>query len=440
MTCPSVAVSRQDRVQVFAVRLLLIGSLCSNLRRAFTRKPTLRKLTTDNLLLIILRSAFVKSKFISLAIASGFVIAILAFAPPSTFAQESELQVVDEVIAQINDDVITLSMLKRETKERIDALKQSGMSQEEATAEVSKRQPELIATLVNETLLLQKGKELDLANDVESEVNRRMLEVAKEQGIPTIEKLDAAMRESGVDPVATRQTLRTEIMKQAVIQQEVDRKIFFGATIDELQKYFQQHQDKFRKPENITISEIFLSSAGKNEAEVKARALELVRQLRAGADFGALAAANSEREVNGVRTAPQNKGKVGTFEMPNLREDIANSVRNVKVGDVSDPLRTNDGYQVLRVDERTPASATAVFNENQVREAITIERGAASREEYLQGLRNEAYIKISDNYRPGVAPLLKLAPEKTAENSGSAASGEKPEKKKGKFLGIIPKP
>ncbi len=103
-----------------------------------------------------------------------------------------------------------------------------------------------------------------------------MLEVAKEQGIPTIEKLDAAMRESGVDPEATRQTLRTEIMKQAVIQQEVDRKIFFGLTMDELKKYFQEHQDKFRKPENVTISEIFLSSAGKNEAEVKARALELV--------------------------------------------------------------------------------------------------------------------------------------------------------------------
>jgi hypothetical protein len=129
----------------------------------------------------------VKSKFVSLAIASSFVIAIFALAPSSSVAQESELQVVDEVIAQINDDVITLSMLKRETKERIDALKQSGMSQEEATTEVNKRQPELIATLVNETLLLQKGKELDLANDVESEVNRRMLEVAKEQGIPTIE-------------------------------------------------------------------------------------------------------------------------------------------------------------------------------------------------------------------------------------------------------------
>ena len=379
-----------------------------------------------------------KSKFISLAIASIFVFAILAFVPVTTRAQEGELQVVDEVIAQINDDVITLSMLKRESKERIDALKQSGISEQEAAAEVAKRQPELIATLVNEALLLQKGKELDLSSEVEAEVNRRMLEVAKDQGITSIEKLDAAMRESGVDPVATRQTLRVEIMKQAVIQQEVDRKVFFGWTIDELKKYFQQHQDKFRKPESVTLSEIFLSSAGKNEAEVKARALELVRQLRAGADFGAVAAANSEREANGVRTAPQNKGKVGAFEVPNLRVDIANSVKEVKVGGVSEPLRTNDGYQIFRVDERTPGSTTANFNENQVREAITIENGEKNREEYLQKLRNEAYIKIADNYRAAVAPLLKLAPEKTADNSDSPTT--KPEKKKGKFLGIIPKP
>ena len=381
-----------------------------------------------------------KSKFISLAIAGIFVFAILALAPLSTFAQESEMQVVDEVIAQVNDDVITLSMLKRESKERIDALKQSGMSEQEAAAEVSKRQAELIATLVNETVLLQRGKELDLSSEVEAEVNRRMLEVAKEQGIPTIEKLDAAMRESGVDPMGTRQTLRVEIMKQAVIQQEVDRKLFFGSTIDELRKYFQEHQEKFRKPENVTISEIFLSSAGKNEAEVKARALELVRQLRAGADFGGVAAANSEREVNGVRTAPQTKGKVGTFEVPNLREEIANSVKNVKVGSVSDPIRTNDGYQVFRVDERTPGSTTATFNENQVREAITIERGEKAREVYLQNLRNEAYIKISENYRAAVAPILKLAPEKTAENSGTSNTGAKPEKKKGKLLGIFPRP
>jgi peptidyl-prolyl cis-trans isomerase SurA len=345
-------------------------------------------------------------------------------------AQEGELQVVDEVIAQINDDVITLSMLKRESKERIETLKQGGMSEQQAIEEVTKRQAELIATLINEKLLLQKGKELELSNDVEAEVNRRMLEVAREQGINSIEKLDAAMRESGLDPAATRQTLRTEIMKQAVIQQEVDRKIFFGFTMDELKKYFESHRDKFRKPESVTLSEIFLAIAGKNEADVKARATELVVQLRAGANFAALAAANSEREVNGKRTAPENKGKVGAFEVPNLREDIAAAIKNLKIGGVSDPIRTNDGYQILHVDERTAGSDTAVFNENQVREAMTIERSPKERDDYLQSLRNEAYIKVSENYRAGVEPLLKLMPTTTAAKKEESQKDSKKKNKK----------
>lgn len=143
-----------------------------------------------------------KSKFVTFAIASAFVFLLLLFMPSSTLAQESELQVVDEVIAQINDDVITLSMLKRESKDRVEQLKQAGMSEQEAAAEVAKRQAELIATLVNEALLVQKGKEMDLTTEIEASVNSRMLEVAKDQGITTIEKLEAAMRESGVDPVA----------------------------------------------------------------------------------------------------------------------------------------------------------------------------------------------------------------------------------------------
>ena len=370
-----------------------------------------------------------KFKLMSLSFAASISFLFLVLATPCAVAQEGELQVVDEVIAQVNDDVITLSMLKRENKERIEALKQGGMTEQQATEEVNKRQPELIATLVNEQLLMQKGKELELSSDVEAEVNRRMLQVAKEQGITSIEKLDQAMRESGLDPAATRLTLRAEIMKQAVIQQEVDRKVFFGFTMDELKKYFDAHRDKFLKPETIDMSEIFLSFAGKSEADVKARATELVTQLRAGADFASLASANSEREVNGVRTAPQNKGKVGRFEIPNLREDIAAATKNVKVGGVSDPLRSNDGYQILRVDDRTAASNTATFNENQVREAMTIERSPKERDAYLQNLRTEGYVKIAENYREAVEPLLKITTVEAAK-SGTTEAGKKSDKKK----------
>ncbi len=70
------------------------------------------------------------------------------------------MQVIDEVVVQVNDDVITLSRLKRETRERVEALKQNGMTEQQALAEATKKQPELIAILINEQLLLQKGKEL----------------------------------------------------------------------------------------------------------------------------------------------------------------------------------------------------------------------------------------------------------------------------------------
>ncbi|HKR60166.1 MAG TPA: SurA N-terminal domain-containing protein, partial [Pyrinomonadaceae bacterium] len=252
-----------------------------------------------------------RSKFIISSAAIFFTFAFLALSVPAVKAQEGELTVVDEVIAQVNDDVITLSMLKRESRERVETLKQNGMTEQQALEEVTKHKAELIATLVNERLLLQRGKELELAADVEAEVNRRMFEVAKEQGITTIEKLEQAMKESGLDPVMTRQTLRNEIMKQAVLQQEVDRKVYFSLSMDELKKYFEANRQKFLKPENVVISEIYLTFAGKKEADVKAKAFELATQLRAGADFGSVAATNSERELNGVRVAPENKGKVG---------------------------------------------------------------------------------------------------------------------------------
>ena len=90
---------------------------------------------------------------------------------------------------------------------------------------------------------------------------------------------------------------------------------------------------------------------------------------------------------------------------------------------MSEPLKSDEGYQILRVDARTAGSNTATFNENQARGAMTQERSPKAREDYLQSLRNEAYIKIADSYSAQVAPLLKIVPP---------AAAVKKEKKKDK--------
>lgn len=354
-----------------------------------------------------------KSKLIIVTL----LLTAFVLAPSLARAQEGEPVVVDEVIAQVNDGVVTLSQLKREMRERVDTLMQNGMTEQQANAEVVKHKSELIATLINEQLLLQKGKELDLTDRVEAEVNKRMLDVAKENGITSIDKLDEAMRQAKLDPVAIRATMRIEIMKQAVLDGEVDSKLFYSYSQDELHKYFDAHQSAFLKPESLELSEIFLGLAGKQEADVKAQALKLVAQLRGGADFCALAAAYTERPA----TAGQKPCKVGRFQVPDLRPDIAAAVKSINSGGVSEPLKTDEGYQILRVDSRTAGSNTPTFNENNVREAITRERSQKARENYLQELRNDAYVKVADSYRASVEPLLKIVPP--------AAATKRPSKK-----------
>jgi peptidyl-prolyl cis-trans isomerase SurA len=366
----------------------------------------------------------VRFKYFYFALVALLALAIL---PSNVFAQEGEMNVVDEVIAQVNDDVITLSMLKRETRERIEALKQNGMTEQQAVEEVTKKQAELIATLINEKLLLQRGKELDLAGDIEAEVNRRMLAIARDQGITSIEKLYEAMRQSGLKPEEVRQTMRTEMMKQAVLQQEVDRRIYFNLTAKEVKDYFDAHPDKFRKPESVKLSEIYLGLTSKDEAAVKARAQELVTQIRAGADFKAIAAANSEREKNGQRTAPTDGGYVGEFDVPQLREDLVAALKNVKDGGVTDPIKAGEGYQILRVDGRSPAGTAPTFNDNRVREAMLGERQGKEREAFMQNLRNEAFIKVTDTYKAGVEPLLKVKAPVAAK--GDAKDDNKKPKK-----------
>lgn len=378
-----------------------------------------------------------KSKFYTrLALASAALVALFASSAPAARAQEEGApRVIDEVIAQVNTEVITLSSLKREQANAVQAIVQQSagkMTVAQAEAEIQKRQAEMIATLINEQLLIQKGKELGLTEEVEAEVNRRMEDVRKQEGIATVAALEAAMNAAGVSPAGVRQSLRVEIMKNFVLGSEVDRKIFWSIPDAEVKGYFEKNKDKFRKPETLALSEIFLGTAGKDDAEVKARAGQIVQQLRVGGDFKAVAMVQSERENNtGQRVAPQTGGKLGTFPMNEITHAaIAAAVKPLKAGQISEPVKMETGYTILRVDERTPAGEAA-YDERKVREAITVGRLDRERKLYIDGLRREAYVDLAPSYRESVLPLLKTSePTKTASAKPAAAPVKKDEKKK----------
>jgi len=77
-----------------------------------------------------------------------------------------------------------------------------------------------------------------------------------------------------------------------------------------------------------------------------------------------------------------------------------------KVGGISEPVETVEGIEIFRVDARTEASKESVFDESEVRQAMTVEVIPEERKKYLVSLRADSYIKINDTYRPLVSPIL----------------------------------
>lgn len=333
------------------------------------------------------------------------LLSLFITASMSVFGQETEERVIDEVVAQVNDGVITLSRIKREMKSLVDLQVEQGKTKEEAERMVNEKQGELIANLINEELLLQKAKELNLEREVEANINQRFLQIMQQYNMKTLDALYAEMRRTGVDPDEIRETWRKQATRDLVIQQEVQRKIYWQVTGTEMKAYFEKNKEKFTKPETLMLSEIFFGYAGNTEQAVRDKAKKVLAELRAGGDFQKALMEYSDRP-----NKAEQKGSLGKIAMPDLEKDypkIAAAVKGLRAGAYTEPVAADEtGLIIFRVDEYTPASNESQFDENAIRMAILSEKAPAEGKKFMATLREESYIKISDTYRPVVAPVL----------------------------------
>jgi len=322
----------------------------------------------------------------------------------SVRAQENDVKVVDEVVAAVNDGVITLSSVKREMKGIVDSKVQDGMKREDAQKVVDEKQGELIANLINEELLLQKAKDIGIEKDVEADLNARFVQIMKEQNFKTLDQLYEAMRKQGMDPEDIREVWRKQATKDEVIKRDVQSRLYWGFTGTEIKDYYEKNKAKFTKPETVSLSEIFLNFAGQTQDSVRTRAKELITRLRGGADFVKLALANSE-----AQDVQQTKGALGTVPVTDLDARFptyAKAIKGLKAGGVADPVEDEVGVHILHVDDRSAASTEATYDENAVRAALLEVNYPEALKKYMTELRKNAYIKINETYRPVVSPLL----------------------------------
>ena len=340
--------------------------------------------------------------------------------------------VVEEIIARVNNQIVTRAEYLRSK----DLLKQEAQQQDAGSADkiVSERDKDVLRDLIDQQLLLEKGKDLGITAD--TEVIKRLDEMRKEMKLESMEDLEKAAQGQGISFEDFKQNLKNQIITQQVISKEVGSRM--SVTKEELQQFYDAHKSQMEQPEQIRLSELLISTEKKGKgapldeaqqlAAAQAKADDLLAQIRKGAAFDETAKKNSDGP-----TAAQG-GDLGYFKRSTLAKELEDKTFAMKPGEVSDVIRTKQGFVILKVAEHQQAGVPPLSQiEPRVQDAIYMQKLQPALRAYLQKLREEAYIDIKPGYvDTGASPNQTKPIETTAKDAGA-----KELKKKKKKLGII---
>jgi peptidyl-prolyl cis-trans isomerase SurA len=356
--------------------------------------------------------------------------------------------IVDEIIGRVDDQIITRSDIEKAKATQLEELKQRYPS--DWQSHVTKAQADTLRDLIDQQLLLERGKELGITG--ETELVKRLNQMRQQMGLASIDDLEKEAQKQGVSYEDFKEQIRIGAVTQQVIGQEVGGKLHISN--EDIQDWYNKHQKELEGPEEIGLSEIMVSTqpakenvenkdkqGGEQEkslpedpakvAEAEAKANQLLDQLKKGAKFDDLAKKSSEGP-----TAAQG-GTLGTFKRGELAKDLEEKTFSLKAGENTGVIRTRQGFIILKVTAHRAAGVPELKDiSERIREAIYSERLEPAARAYLTKLREQAFIDIKPGYTDTGASANQgnNKPTIVAANGEAGSRPGKPPKKKKKFL------
>jgi peptidyl-prolyl cis-trans isomerase SurA len=294
-------------------------------------------------------------------------------------------EVVDRVMAKVNDDIITLSELNRmmEAYRRDLETKYTGQQLEERLEELKKQ---VLDKLIEDKLINQKAMEMGYDANVDPDVSSEVQRIMKENNIPDTEALDKALAQQGMTIRELREQIRDAIMARQLVNDFVGSRITL--LTPEIDKYYKDHAVDFTTPEEVTLSEIVLHADGGDQA-TENRANDIYRRLQQGEPFSALASQYSKGPT-------ANKGgNIGTYVVSKLRADMVNAIEGLKEGDISKPQKTQEGYVIYHIDSRKPAAVQPLDEvREEIKNRLFTQKFNPEYARFIAQLKEDAYIEI----------------------------------------------
>ncbi len=317
----------------------------------------------------------------------------LLFLGLSGGALAADVHLVEEIIAKINGDIITRSELDRSRKQMRAELQARGVKGEALTKTIQEREKDILRDRIDQLLLVQKANLLNI--NVDSELSKYLAEIQLQNKIADSEKFQQWIRDqTGMTWEDFRSETKNGMLTQRVIRQEVGGKI--SVPKPELQKYYEEHKKELVREEQVFLREIFISTEGKDEKGIAAaekKAKDLVARARKGEKFPELARDNSDSQ------SAQQGGDLGAWKRGSLDKKIEDVVFKEQRNYVTDPIRTPNGFLILKVEDKHKAGLPPFEEvENEITEKLYMPLFQPRVREYLTKLRQEAFLEIKDGY------------------------------------------
>jgi len=344
--------------------------------------------------------------------------------PGLSYAQ-TKPAVVEEIVARVNNQIITLSDYQKANAGLQQEVQQDcqNCAPQQIATQLADRRKNLLRDMIDQQLLIERAKDMDV--NVETDLIKRLDDVRKQNNLASLEDLEKEVEKSGLVWEDYKNQIRNSLMTQAVIRREVGGHMDIGS--DEVKQYYEAHKQDFNRPEEVALAEIFLSTENKSPEEIAAvhtRSEDLHNRLVKGEDFTALA-----RRYSQGSTA-QDGGELGIFERGQLAKQLEDAVFGLEKGQFTDVIQTKTGFEILKVEDRFQAGLQPLDKvEGEITNVLYRQKMEPALRTYLAQLREESYVQVKPGYTdsaavPGATVIQEVAP--TPDAADKKKSKHKP--------------
>ncbi len=368
------------------------------------------------------------------ALFTGLALASLSFAADNP----SSPRVVDQIVAKVNGDIVSQDEVERFTKEMSTELRAQNLPASQYQQELSSREKNVLRDRIDELLLIQKGKELNI--NVDSDVSKYMASLQRQANIADTEKFhDYIRQQSGMSFEDFQSEAKNQMLTREVVGQEVGRKI--SVTQKEVQDFYDAHKSEFVREEKVFLSEILISTQGKDAAGIAAaekKAKQISAQASRGERFTDLARDNSDAST------AKDGGVLGGYKKGDLSSEIESVVWKMPKGGITPPIKLPTGFEVFRIDDHTQAGLAPLAEvKPEIENVLYGPKMQPKVREYLTDLRRQAFLQVKPGFvDTGAAAGQNTTWQEVAQLKPETVTKAEVEQKtrRKRLLGMIPVP